>query len=160
MCDFSAHFFDLSKNQLLDTFANWGPTYEVSFDITVKSLTFEGWINVIHFTKEGDNGEIGNRIPALFLNSDSYFHFCSAVNDQYNYQYNYDIVLDHQYHVIIKQTDDTYSINIDGEIVDSQASQPHEFTNIKFYASNPWYNPFSFDIGMLANLAINHGISN
>ena len=54
----------------------------------------------------------------------SYFHICSAVNDQYNYQYNYDIVLDHQYHVIIKQTEDTYSINIDGEIVDSQASQP------------------------------------
>ena len=157
---FPAHFFDLSKNQLLDTFANWGPTYEVSFDITVKSLSFEGWTNVIHFTKEGDNGEIGNRIPALFLNSDSYFHFCSAVNDQYNYQYNYDIVLDHQYHVIIKQTEDTYSISIDGEIVDSQASQPHEFTNIQFYASNPWYNPFSFDIGMLANLAINHGISN
>ena len=158
MCTFSAHFFDLSKNQLLNTFANWGPTYEVSFDITVKSLTFEGWINVIHFTTEGSMVEIGNQIPALFLNSEGYFHFCSAVNDQINYQYNYDFVIDHQYHVIIKQTEDTYSINIDGEIVDSQASQPHEFTNIHFYASDPWFNPFSFDIGLLENLAINHGI--
>ena len=53
----------VKKNNLLTKFKEWGPIYEIRFDITVTNFFF-GWTNVFRFVKEG-TGFIRLRISHL-----------------------------------------------------------------------------------------------
>ena len=45
-----------------------------------------------------------------------------------------------------------YEIEIDGETVHSiQNDDAKSFSNVKFYASNPWYPSFTSNIGLMEN---------
>ena len=43
----------VKRNNLLQKFKEWGPTYEIKFDITVTKFKDDGWTNVFSFVKEG-----------------------------------------------------------------------------------------------------------
>ena len=51
-----------------------------------------------------------------------------------------------------------YEIEIDGKQEYSvENMKPQEFENVKLYTSNPWYIPFTSDIGLLENLQVEQG---
>ena len=60
--------WDIANGKKFKEFQNWGLLYTVEFEITVTNAG-SGWTNVFHFTANENNGNYGDRIPALFINS-------------------------------------------------------------------------------------------
>ena len=67
---FPAQYLNIIKNQNLQTFETWGPAYQIEFDFYLEKLHFTGEVmNIFHFTIEEDTIEIGDRIPAMFIDN-------------------------------------------------------------------------------------------
>ena len=145
---------DIVDGKVLQEFQNWGKLYSVEFEITVTNPG-SGWTNVFQFAP----GIGGGRIPAFFINSDGYFHICSAVSDNKNYCYNFFFELEKQHQITIKQFNSSgkywYEIIIDGESkIKKENTQPKSFASVNFYASNGVENTFSTDLGSICNVNI------
>ena len=78
--------FRIEKELLLTTLPSLGPKYSISFKLAVSTFA-SGRQNVLHLTTGGNFGELGHRIPAVFLFSNKDFQIFSAVNDNYNHLY-------------------------------------------------------------------------
>ena len=155
--------WDIQPNEEIQSFQNWGRLFTIDFDITVTKPTYGlwGWTNAFHFTANGNMENYGDRIPALYINSDGYFSICSAINGNLNYWENFDFELGKQYQITIKQFIDKgiywYEIIIDGESrFKIENTQPQSFSSVKLYASDPWYNSFSSDFGSICNFKIQY----
>ena len=150
--------WDIEKGKLVQEFQNWGLLYKVEFEIMV-THPGSGWTNVFHFTADGDYFNDGDRIPSLLINSDRYFHFSSSVNGNPNYQQNAVFVLGKKYQMIIRQFKSNatywYEIIIDGvsklKIKNNQAKR---FSSVKMYASDPWHNSFTSDLGSISHIRV------
>ena len=54
---------DIKKNNLIKTYAKWGPSYKVEFNFLVKEYTKA---NILHFTANDNNCcNMGDRIPLI-----------------------------------------------------------------------------------------------
>ena len=141
-------------------FRNWGDLFKIEFGIKVTKKTPSGWTNVFHFTANGgDCSKYGDRIPAFWINSNGYFHICSAVNGNRNYCKNFNFVLGKHYQVTIKQQiligNYWYEIVINGvSILKIENKKAKRFSSVKLYASDPWYHPFSSDLGRISHIQI------
>ena len=158
---FFAECWVITKNRMLKEFRDWGNVFHIEFTIEVKEVPETEWVNVFHFTANGNDGKIGYRIPALFIKKDGYFQVCSAVSGNANKCVNHKFEFGKRYHMIIEQSKNNidgrywYQINIDGEsILHIENSQPRSFSNVKLYASDPWSSPFSADLGSICNVNI------
>ena len=152
----------------IQAFQNWGKFFTIDFDIMVTNTTYGsgGWTNVFRFTANDNNDHdthyvYGDRIPALFINSNGYFHICSAVNGNPDYYQDFVFELGKQYQITIKQFMDSgitwYEIIIDGELwFQIENRLPKSFPNVKLYASAPWYNSFTSDLGSICNFKIQY----
>ena len=63
----------------------------------------EGWASVLSFKSDGgarNLKQIGDRIPAIFLNNQRFIHFTSAVNGKRNYNFNFHSVKLHKWYSI------------------------------------------------------------
>ena len=61
----------------METLPSWGKYFEVSLNIWVDSFSGneDGWSELLRFTATGkDCCSSGDRIPAIFVNSDGYIH--------------------------------------------------------------------------------------
>ena len=98
---------NVTKNTLIGTFANWGPEYRVAVDIMVHSagtVNEYGYSNILHFTSSGsDCCNIGDRVPIIFYQKSGLFVIASGVNENGNYQVNYNMNLNKWYHIEIVQ---------------------------------------------------------
>ena len=141
-------------------FKNWGKEYKIEFAIKVDKLPTANWTNVFHFTAhDSNNGQYGDRIPAVFILKNGKAHICSAVNDEKNFCKNYNFELGKKYQATINQFKKDgkywYEIIIDGKskfIIEN--SNPKSFVNVKLYVSDPWHASFSSDLGMIYNVKI------
>ena len=108
--------------------------------------TVNGWSNVLHATVGGNNGNYGDRIPAIWFHSRSTrLHICSAVNGNKNYCYNSHPLSKTYFSIVTVQQRQTstgeyfYQIFIGrGRYVNVLNKQPQIFHNVRYYASNPW----------------------
>ena len=109
-----------------------------------------GYSSIIHATINGDIGSPGRRTPAVwFISNTRKMHIASDVGGNSNYYYNTKVDLPRNRFstVVIQQIQQHdlsyhYQIIINGRIVHSvYNSQPKIFHNVKYYASDPWYNP-------------------
>ena len=76
-------------------FKNWGKEYKIEFAIKVDKLPTANWTNVFHFTAhDSNNGQYGDRIPAVFIHRNGSFLVCSAVNDNNNFCKDYKFELE------------------------------------------------------------------
>ena len=123
--------------------------WEVSFKINPSAI-HGGWSNIIHATIGRDLGRHGDRTPGIwFLPGTTRMHICSTVNGNLNYCYNTAALpLNKQSTVTVKQVQLPknhqyyYQIYIDGKKVHEILNEsPQIFKNVKYYASDPWYNP-------------------
>ena len=139
---------------------NWGEQFKIEFDIKITKLPTITR-NVLHFTaNDKDCCDNGNRIPAVYVLGDK-LKVISSISGNYNYEaVSFACVLEQMYHVIIQQykglTDDYwFEIIIDDESkFKIQNKFQRSFSNVKFYASNPWLDPFSSEFGSIGNITI------
>jgi len=136
------------RNTLIATIDNWGPEYRVAVDIMVHSagtVNDYGYSSILHCTSSGsDCCNIGARIPAIFYHRSGYFHITSGVNENGNYQVNYNMNLNKWYHIEIVQANKNgkfyYTVNIDGvEIRNVENTNPQSFEDVKVFAGNNFY---------------------
>ena len=63
-----------------------------------------GWYSILRFTTTGsDCCNIGDRVPAIFYNSGGFLHIKTAVGENGNYGFDYNIELNKEYHIEIVQ---------------------------------------------------------
>ena len=85
--------YDVEANTEILTGRTVFPEYEVSVDLKITG-TVSGWSNIFAFAVDSENANLihpknGDRIPAVFLHSDSSrLHICSGINGNYNHCYN------------------------------------------------------------------------
>ena len=112
--------------------------------------TVKGWSNILHGTIGKDHGRNGDRTPGIWFRSQTTkLYICSSVNGDNNYCYNsapiplhentsiqiqqVQLESNHQYH---------YQIFINKKrMLNTLNKVPMAFKNVKYYASDPWYNP-------------------
>ena len=148
---------DIQKGKLRESFQTWGDIYSIQFDIVVHTLPGEGVItNVFRFTAtDEDDVGFGTRIPALFVKNDEKFHFrtSSGINS------NIEFLVGETYHVAIKQskigTKYWYKIIINGEEEENvENKNAQSFSNVRFYASDDFYQSFTNQFGSVCNFKI------
>ena len=103
----------------------------------------------MHATTGGNIAQYGDRTPGIWFHSQTTkLHICSAVNGNKNYCFNSEpLPLNRASTIIVQQIQAvennpqyTYEIIINNVKVFSVFNdKPGKFENIKYYASDPWY---------------------
>ena len=120
---------------------------------------YGGYYNVFHMTIGGNDKQYGDRIPAVWVNEEKFFHIASAVSGNPNFNQNYDYTLNQWYHFEIIQEENSkgeviYSILMDGFTVYQVVNTlPQRFEKVILYTSDPFYPSFA-PFGELRNLNI------
>ena len=153
---------------MLGTLPKLGKQWRLSFDVKSPETIPSGWSNLIHAEAvTGDCCTIGQRIPAVWFNSDhgTQLTVDSAVNS--NGQRNVrtlSISKDIWSTVEIKQQRDNakyfYSVTVDEtEIISEENLYPLEFYNVTIFASDNYSKPSGASIRNLIyeNLVDNRG---
>ena len=147
----------MKKDNILKIFPKWGRIFKVEADITVKKLHATKNMNVFHFTKGGQNGALGNRIPNLNINGrDGKMVIVSSVSGDQKHRKYFPFDLNTKYHVVIQQYEENgkimFQIIVNGDVKDYvENTQPQDFDNVKVYLSNPWMEPLSSEYGVVEN---------
>ena len=148
---------------MVQEYKNWGEIFKIEFDIKVTKLPTEAgikqWVNVFHFTINGDNSQYGDRIPSLFINKNGKFYFFTAISGNKNHEEKFDFELEKLHKIVIQQFQESekywYEIIMDGESkVKIENKQQQSFSSVKFYASDPWFEPFSSEFGCIGKITI------
>ena len=156
--------WNIEKSLLIEDIQNWDETYSVKFEILVKKLPTSEWMNVFHFTATNDNCcRTGDRIPAVWIHKDGYFHICTSLNGNANACKNIGFELEKTYQVTIKQVKDGrqyfYEIIVDGiSKFKEENKKPLKFPTVSLYGSDPWYDSFTSEFGSLCNFALNQEV--
>ena len=151
---------NLERSAEVKTFKNWGRAYSIQFDLIVFNVDpSEEWVNVIHITKGGDMGGVGDRLPALWLNKNKFFHITTDLKSSRNVVKDYYFSFDKLYHFEMSQSindngQEVYKVSINNEVVftDSRGSAG-VFDQVTLYLSDPWYPSFK-DFGAISNLTV------
>jgi len=136
----------LQKNHLITTLPKLTKGFVVSFDVQANRYVNE-WQNIVHFSPADSDG---SRQPAVWFNHLSgSLHICSAINDNSNNCYNSPAIATGIWTTVrISQTaEGAYSIALNGEeVFVVQNNNAQEYSDVKVYASNPWYVPLDGSI--------------
>ena len=122
-------------------------------------MPLDTWTNIFHFTADGDDGKFGDRVPALFIDNDGYFHVCSAVNNTKSYCKDINFILETQYQMAIIQYKQQRKfwfeviVNDERQLL-TENTHPRSYSSVKLYASDPWLASFSSDLGSICNFNI------
>ena len=82
---------EANQDKLLAELPEWGPTYQVSFEMKINSLP-SGWGEVLRVTSTDNNhGGVGDRFPAFFINTAGYVHICTQIGSTINQCKNIDM---------------------------------------------------------------------
>ena len=134
-----------------------GRTLSTLIQVT-KELT-DTYHNVFHMTIGEDIAQYGDRIPAVWVNKGKYFLIDSAVNGKINSGKTINYQLNQEYHIEIKQEENSngeiiYRIVVDGTTVHEVVNTlPQRFEKVILYTSDPFFLSFA-PFGELANLNI------
>ena len=152
VCISDGSCWDITKNKLVKVYQNWGDVFKIEFGITV---TKRGYANVFHFSADDNyRGPNYSRIPAVWIWS-ARFLFVNS-----NHVHYFPILLGKQYQIIIQQFKDSYGKYWYEIVIDRKSkfkienTKAKSFSNVKLYASDPWYIPFSSDWGSICDIKI------
>ena len=96
----------IKKNTFYKTIGTIGKSYSFTFEIKLKGKV-KGWSNVVHvLNKDGNCCSTGQRIPALFVFSQSSrLHVSSSVGDNGNFFVDYTIPMGEYVNVTVQQAE-------------------------------------------------------
>ena len=85
----------ITKNNLLKTIPNWGPSWRLSFDVNIVSFTdFDGtdydgaWADIVQLTATGNPCcDVGDRVPYVQANKNGYFIVGTGIGNEGNYYF-------------------------------------------------------------------------
>ena len=148
---------------MLHTIPKLSRTYKVKFDFKPKVFQ-KDWTNIIHLTTGGNCCKYGQRIPGVWFHSSNSgatknrLYICSAVNGNGDYCLSSGVIVPRGQwtSVLITQQPEgsryRYIVKVGNAQLGSVINtQPREFSNVKVYASDNWYNTAQ---GSLRNLII------
>ena len=137
----------MEKGNLLETLPRLGKEWEISFDFKPDAYTTQGFTSILHLTINEDMTQIGDRIPAIFYNPDSGLHVSTAIgNDPNSHR---DVMpappVGKWSNIAVSQlksgSKTTFSVKVDGaDPFSVENPSPQEFSNVKVYAADPWWD--------------------
>ena len=138
---------NITKSKMMNEYQTWGDVYTIEFSIIVSQIPAETR-NVFYFTETNSD-----RIPAVFVHkkicigNTNLKTFCFTFEQGKMYQ----MTIRH----FIECEKYWYEILVDGNsMFKMESTAPESFSNVKFYASDPWHEPFSSDVGSICNVKI------
>lgn len=143
----------MKKGEMLTTIPKVSKEWELSLDIKLNGRT-AGWTNVIHMTTGGNCCDRGNRIPAIFVHSNSNrMHITTQIDWDNNRRVDSAVLVDKaDTTVVLKQKKEAdnnyyYYVHVNGKQHTKQKNRmPQEWRNVKMYTSDPFYNPAKAEI--------------
>ncbi|XP_065653711.1 uncharacterized protein LOC136080678 isoform X2 [Hydra vulgaris] len=151
----------LSKGNLITTIKKLSKEYSVFFEINPTTIN-DRYRNVIHMTVKKDMSNYGDRTPGVwFYPNTSSLYICAAVNNDSNYCLYQTSLLKLGLWSSLKISQELfegkyfYSIQLNNETLLNVVNHvAQEFSNVKVYISDPWYN---VQPGFIRNLKITNG---
>ena len=142
----------ITRANRIKEYQYWGDLYTVEFDLTVKAIPPPtSSKSIIRFTE----GTEVDRIPALFLTGKGEIMFANSKLGPYYFG----IEVGKTYQMTIQHFKECkkywYEIIVDGiSKFKIENTSPEIFSNVKFFAGDPWHEPFSSDYGSICNVRI------
>ena len=145
----------LKKDNLLETI-QLGKEWQISFEFKAENSGESNYTNILHLTTGEDHtngvGKIGDRIPAIFYHGGHGLHVTTAIGDKPNYwkHTKSSPPVGKWSTIVVSQLKSGSKINfnfkVDGADHSVENPTPQEFSDVKVYASDPWWNPQSGSI--------------
>ena len=149
----------VDENLYVTTMKNWGKVFHVEFILENNVKIGTGYVNIIHLTKGGDNGKLGDRIPAVWKYQTEKLYISSGINDAKDeYVMSQPLYNGQTYHVIISQkpsgSHHLYEVWVNGEKMKSTVNKKaKDFGDVEVWTSDPWYSGID-TIGNLKALVV------
>ena len=138
---------DITRFNMMNEYQTLGDVYTIEFSIIVSQMPAEAR-SVFYFTETDSD-----RIPAVFVNkkiciiNTNLKTFCFTFEQGKMYQ----MTIRH----FIECEKYWYEILVDGNsMFKMESTAPKSSSNVNFYASDPWHEPFSSDVGSICNVKI------
>ena len=101
---------EVNQDKLVAELPEWGPTYQVSFEMKINSLP-SGWGEVLKVTSTDNNhGGVGDRFPAFFINTAGYVHICTQIGSTMNQCKNIDMNEGTWYELDLRQIEENSKV--------------------------------------------------
>ena len=101
---------EANQDKLVAELPEWGPTYQVSFEMKINSLP-SGWGEVLRVTSTDNNhGGVGDRFPAFFINTAGYVHICTQIGSTINQCKNIDMNEGTWYELDLRQIEENSKV--------------------------------------------------
>ena len=138
---------------LIANFLSLTREFSVKFEFYPLVYIHNDWYNIIHFTINQNDNEVGDRIPAVWTHFNKgtstrrALHICSGIDNNKNHCVDSPYVEVKKWHRIeISQRYEgherktVYTVSVDGRLIEALINnKPREFQNVKVYASDPWH---------------------
>ena len=137
----------LKKRSVLTTLPILTKEWKVSFEFNPKSYNYRGLAQVLQITRGGKSENIGDRTPSLWIHRTRGVYIVTTLNGEANvgkFFAKKKPPIGEWTRIEISQakqdSDYMFSLTIGDEKVWSVAnSKPQDFSDVKVYASSPWY---------------------
>ena len=137
----------LKKRSVLTTLPILTKEWKVSFEFNPKSYNYRGLAQVLQITIGGKSENIGDRTPSLWIHRTRGVYIVTTLNGEANvgkFFAKKKPPIGEWTRIEISQakqdSDYMFSLTIGDEKVWSVAnSKPQDFSDVKVYASSPWY---------------------
>ena len=139
--------------------------WRVTFEVNPTHFRWSGWKSVLHMTTGGkdvgSNAKVVDRVPAIWFHKTLGVHISTALDGRASFNRFFDSKLLSlplagewtriEVSQILVSSQYTYSITIGNEVFSKPNRKPVELSEVKVYASSPWY---AGQTGSLRNLRI------
>ena len=137
----------LKKDNLLTTIPTLGIEWEISFEFKPENYDNTKYTSILHLTVGENISVLGDRIPAIFFHSKSGLHVATSLGDDPNYHK--DIIpklpLNKWSTIVVSQIKSGAVTNLNIQVAGTDHISvpnptPQEFSTVKVYAADPWYD--------------------
>ena len=136
----------LKRRTLLTTLPTLAKEWKVSFEFNPERYNQRGYLQIFQMTIGGKTGNVGDRTPSLWIHSTRGVYIATTLNGRASvgkFFRGFPPVGEWTSIEISQAKQDfsyIFSVTIGGEEIWSVAnSKPEEFSDVKVYASSPWY---------------------
>ena len=138
----------------MNEYQTWGDVYTIEFSIIVSQIPEDIYRSVFYFTETNENSK-SNRILYLYVSKGGKI----GIGNSYLKAFAFTFEQGKMYQMTIRHFKECekywYEILVDGNsMFKMESTAPESSSNVKFYASDPWHDPFSSDVGSICNVKI------
>ena len=145
------------RDSLLTVLPHMAKEWKITFEVNPTHFRWNGWKSVLHMTTGGK----GDRVPAIWFHKTRGIHISIALDGRASFNRFFDSKLLSlplagewtriEVSQILVSSRYMYSITIGNEVFSNPNKKPVELSEVKVYASSPWY---ARQKGSLRNLRI------